>query len=205
MKKLTERQIQVAQYIRDYTREFRYSPSVRDISSHFNFSVKAAHDHVRALESKNVIKTTQGISRSIEIVDPRFVAFQDLVEIPVYDTNESGNLLSTPEYKISISISALPSKIGDEFFAVRVLDDSMKDAGIFYGDLAIIKKVSFANDGQIVLADIPEIGLTLKYYHAGEDRVTLLPANSAYNPIYTTQLQISGTLAMISRSYKDKQ
>lgn len=204
MKKLTERQIQVAQYIRDYTREYRYSPSVRDISSHFNFSVKAAHDHVRALESKKVIKTTQGISRSIEITDPRFVPFQDMIEIPVFNTNESGNLLSTPEYKISLSISLLPCKTGDEFFAIPVLDDSMEEAGIFYGDLAIIKKESFANDGQIVLADIPEIGLTLKYYHAGEDRVTLLPANSAYNPIYTTQLQIAGTLAMISRNYKEK-
>ncbi len=202
MKKLTDRQIQVAQFIRDYMREFRYSPSVRDISNNFKFSVKAAHDHVKALESKNIIKTTQGISRSIEIIDARFVPFQDMLEIPVYSTNESGSLLKVSDYTISCSVSMIYSSQNDEFFAILVTDDSMDNAGIYFGDLAIIKKCKFANDGDIVLADIPEIGLTLKYYHSGEDRVTLLPANSSYHPIYTTQLQIAGTLALITRQYR---
>lgn len=204
MKKLTDRQIQVAQYIRDYMREYRYSPSVRDISNYFNFSVKAAHDHVRALESKNIIKTTQGISRSIEIIDPRFVPFQDMLEIPVYSTNESGSLSKVPDYTISCSVSMITCSPKDEFFAIIVTDDSMDDAGIYFGDLAIIKKCKVANDGDIVLADIPEIGLTLKYYQSGEDRVTLLPANSSYHPIYTTQLQIAGTLALLTRQYRKR-
>ncbi|MCY1152303.1 MAG: S24 family peptidase [Sphaerochaetaceae bacterium] len=204
MKKLTERQIQVAQYIRDYMREYRYSPSVRDISNFFKFSVKAAHDHVRALESKNIIKTTQGISRSIEIIDPRFVPFQDMLEIPVFSTNESGSLSKVPDYTISCSVSMLPCSPKDEFFAILVTDDSMDNAGIYFGDLAIIKKCKIANDGDIVLADIPEIGLTLKYYHGGEDRVTLLPANSSYHPIYTTQLQIAGTLSLLTRQYRKR-
>ncbi len=202
MKKLTNRQIQVAQFIRDYMREYRYSPSVRDISTHFEFSVKAAHDHVRALESKNIIKTTQGISRSIEIMDPRFVPFQDMLEIPVYKTTESGSLNQEPEYTISCSTSMISASSDDEFFAVVVPDDSMDNAGIYFGDLAVIKKCRFANDGDIVLADIPEIGLNLKYYHSGEDRITLLPANDSYNPIYTTQLQIAGTLALLTRRYE---
>ncbi len=204
MKKLTERQIQVAKYIRDYAREYRYSPSVRDISNYFNFSVKAAHDHVRALESKNIIRTTQGISRSIEIIDARFTPFQDMLEIPVFRTTESGSLSKVPDYNISCSVSMMPNANDNDYFAIIVSDDSMDNAGIYFGDLAIIKKCDTADDGDIVLADIPEIGLTLKYYHNNEDRISLMPANSSYHPIYATELQIAGTLALITRQYRKR-
>jgi repressor LexA len=72
MKGITDRQKEVAEYISLFITENGYAPSVRDIADHFGFSVKAAHDHLRALEKKEIIRTARGISRSIELLDESY-------------------------------------------------------------------------------------------------------------------------------------
>jgi len=57
MKGLTKRQKEVVEFIRDYIQEHSYPPTIRDIASNFSVSVKAAFDHVKALEKKQVIKS----------------------------------------------------------------------------------------------------------------------------------------------------
>lgn len=69
MKDITDKQREVLDYIRQYRREHKYSPVIREIAKHFDISVKAAYDQVRALHKKGAISITQGVSRSIVPVE----------------------------------------------------------------------------------------------------------------------------------------
>ena len=86
----------------------------------------------------------------------------------------------------------------DGVFALRVAGDSMKDAGIYDGDIAVIQKQETARDGDIVVALI-EDEATLKYFHREKKRIRLQPANKAYKPIYAVEPAILGKLVGIYR------
>ncbi len=91
MRELTDRQKAIATFISSYIKENNYAPSVRDIAENFQFSVKAAHDHLKALEAKQVIKTTGGVSRSIEVIGEEFFPpREELIQIPVIGSIAAG-------------------------------------------------------------------------------------------------------------------
>ena len=68
MRTLTERQIEILNYIDGYIKQNGYSPSVRDIAGHFKISAMGAHDHILALEKKGVIKSHHKKPRTITIL-----------------------------------------------------------------------------------------------------------------------------------------
>lgn len=70
MKAITERQQEVLDFIRGYSGEHGYPPTLRDIGRHFGFSPKAAFDHLRALEKKGFVETGSRVPRGIRIVHP---------------------------------------------------------------------------------------------------------------------------------------
>lgn len=69
MKKLTDRQREVLGFIRRHMDALGYAPSIREISIEFGVALKAAYDHVKALERKGAIRRTNGVARSIVIQD----------------------------------------------------------------------------------------------------------------------------------------
>lgn len=83
MKTVTDRQKAIATYIATFIKEKKYSPSVRDIASEFGFSVKAGHDHLKALERKGIIRMTPGVSRSIELIDDQFSPLAETIQVPL--------------------------------------------------------------------------------------------------------------------------
>ncbi len=205
MRELTQRQIDVASFISDYIKKNAFSPSVRDIADHFNFSVKAAHDHVKALETKQVIRTTEGISRSIEIIGEEFYPREEMVQIPVLGSIAAGLPLMSEEN--TDYMLALPSTIlkttRNTYFALKIRGESMIEEGIFDGDIAILKKCETANSGDIVAASVGEDdqGITLKLYYPKQTLVELRPANSSMGPIITRSCRIHGTLHLLIRNY----
>ncbi|MCB1317926.1 MAG: transcriptional repressor LexA, partial [Leptospiraceae bacterium] len=83
-------------------------------------------------------------------------------------------------------------------FALRVTGDSMKNAGIFDGDVAVIQKQETALNGEIVVALI-EDEATLKYFYKEKKRIRLEPANENYKPIFANDALILGKLVGIYR------
>lgn len=70
MKKLTNRQKEILDYIKWFITEYGFSPSIRDIGSHFEMSPNGAYDHVIAIEKKGkIIRNNNGAKRSIVVVD----------------------------------------------------------------------------------------------------------------------------------------
>ncbi|MGH0054217.1 MAG: transcriptional repressor LexA [Sphaerochaetaceae bacterium] len=206
MRELTERQKAVASYISLYIKENTYAPSVRDIADHFQFSVKAAHDHLKALEAKQVIKTTGRVSRSIEVIGEEFFPHEELIQIPVIGSIAAGMpLMSEENTDFTLNIPATMLKnTHNTYFALKVRGESMIDDGIYDGDIAILKKCDVAERGDIVAATVgdDEPGITLKGYYPNNGNIELRPANAAMGPIITRSCKIHGKLHLLIRNYR---
>ncbi|MCL2792103.1 MAG: transcriptional repressor LexA [Spirochaetaceae bacterium] len=199
MKALTNRQTEVLNFIKDYRSKKSYLPTMREIAEYFEISVKAAYDHVKALEKKEVIKCNLRRSRSIEIVKSAEV--DDLISVPILGNVAAGvPLLAEENLDGHISIPLRFLKKG-EHFALRVKGDSMKDAGILEGDVALFVMQSNAENGNIVVAMLNDEAITLKKFYRETNRIKLKAENPVYPPIYTQNVKVLGKLIFILRSY----
>ncbi len=207
MKGLTERQTEIANFIEHFFDTNGYAPSLRDIAGHFGFSPKAAYDHLRALEKKNVIRTADNLPRGMALLRRTTPSGDNIIKVPVLGTTAAGAPIMSEEVYdgfVSVPQDLVGCDESEQLYALRVRGDSMIDDGINDGDLAIIKKTGNASNGEIVAASIGDddtYGITLKHFFHVGDRYELRPANQAYKVIVSTQCQIHGKLLMIIRQY----
>jgi len=201
MNDLTDRQKEVLEYIESFIQENPYPPTIREIAAHFEMSVKGAYDHLKALERKGRIRAGGGRSRKIEIIGRAVGSNRShTVEVPMLGSVAAGKPIFAEEnYEGSIHVPA--AMVGaTRCFALRVKGDSMINAGILDGDLAVIEQRPVAGDGDIVVAAI-EDSVTLKRFYKEKGRVRLAPENAAYSPIFTQDVRILGKLRGIVRTY----
>lgn len=205
MRQITDRQQEVLNFISYSTKTNSYPPTVREISDHFNISIRAVQDHIAALQKKGFITIKPKSSRSIKVLQESS-SFQEEPEtfigkVPVLGTVAAGKpLLSEENLDGYINLTEPFVRPGKSYFALRVRGTSMINAGILEGDLAIIEQASTAVDGQIIVAVIDD-AITLKRYYKESGRVKLQPENPAFQPIYCTDLRIVGILSNIVRTY----
>ncbi|MFA6688233.1 MAG: transcriptional repressor LexA [Sphaerochaetaceae bacterium] len=207
MKELTERQREIATFISEYLEENSYAPSVRDIAEHFQISAKAAHDHVKALERKQVIRTAEGLSRSMEVISQDFAPNREMVEVPLLGDIAAGSpIMSEENWNGSIMFpAAMLKNTKDMYYALRVRGESMIGVGIYDGDLAIIRHCASADPGDIVVASVGEnSAITLKRFFLKNNMVELRAENPEIGPIFTNDCQVHGKLYMIVRNYEEK-
>ena len=203
MKQITQVQKNVLNYIADFIDENAYPPTVREISEHFEKSIRAVQDNLVALQKKGYISLVQKKSRSIRILvderqkDPKL--FVD--KVPLLGTIAAGKpLLSEENLDGYVTLTEPFIRPGKSYFALRVRGQSMVNAGILEGDLAIVEQRSDVVDGQIVVAVLDD-AITLKRYFKEQNRIRLQPENPAFNPIYCTDVRIVGILANLVRTY----
>ncbi|AEC02792.1 transcriptional repressor LexA [Parasphaerochaeta coccoides] len=207
MKELTARQKEIASYISSFITENGYSPSVRDVASHFHFSPKAAHDHLCALERKGVIRRNEaGLSRTMEVISEQYAPFQEMINVPVLGNIAAGKpIMSEENMEDTVPIPAsMLKRTPDPYYALKVRGESMVGAGIFDGDLAIIRHATTARNGDIVVASVGEMesnAITLKRFYRDAHMIELRAENPEIGPIRTTDCQIHGTLFLLIRNY----
>lgn len=204
MKEITQIQRDVLNYIAQFIDENSYPPTVREISEHFGKSIRAVQDNMTALQKKGYISLVQKKSRSIKIlIDERKKDAGIFMEkVPLLGTIAAGRpLLCEENLDGYVTLTEPFIRPGKSYFALRVRGQSMINAGILEGDLAIVEQGSEVSDGQIVVAVI-EDAITLKRYFKESGRIRLQPENPAFNPIYcTSDLRVVGTLANLVRTY----
>ena len=203
MKEITERQKEVLTFISQFTEDNVCPPTVREIGEHFGISLRAVQDHITALQKKGYISQTQKRSRSIRVlVDLREKAPELYVgKVPLLGNVAAGRpLLSEENLDGYVNLTEPFVRPGKSYFALRVRGQSMINAGILDGDLAVIEQSSTALDGQIVVAVIDD-AITLKRYYKEAGRIRLQPENPAFQPIYCDDLRIVGILSNIVRTY----
>jgi repressor LexA len=199
MKLLTERQKEVLEFIEQYVAAKPYPPTIREVADHFVMSVKGAYDHIKAIERKGYIKIGENRSRAIEIVGRQF-GQSPTIEVPLLGDVAAGKPIFADEnFESSVHVPA--SMTGKtRCFALRVRGDSMVNAGILDGDVAVIEQRAHADNGDIVVAMI-EDSVTLKRYFKEKGRFRLAPENSSHSPIFTQDIRILGKLRGIVRTY----
>jgi len=177
MEKLTERQQQVLDIIRQYIDETGYPPTRADIAQELGFrSANAAEEHLKALARKGAIEMIAGASRGIRLPES--------AGIPVVGRVAAGNPILAQEH--IEDYCDLPANFfrprADYFLTVH--GDSMIDIGIFDGDLLAVHSTPTASNGDIVVARIDD-EVTVKRLKRGREkyRLQLLPENADYEPI----------------------
>ena len=203
MKGITDRQKEVLTFISSFTEGNGYPPTVREISEHFMISIRAVQDHIIALQKKGFLSQAQKRARSITVLsdsgsDQRapFVG-----KVPLLGTVAAGKpLLCEENLDGYLNLTEPFIRPGKNYFALRVRGQSMINAGILEGDLAIIEQANTAVDGQIIVAVIDD-AITLKRYYKESGRIRLQPENPAFQAIYCDDLRIVGILSNILRIY----
>jgi repressor LexA len=199
MKTLTDRQKEVLDFISSYIEEHAYPPTIREIAESFSISVKGAYDHVKALEKKAYLRLGENRSRALELLG-RNKPERSVVEVPILGAVAAGRPITANEnYSGSIHVPADMVR-SSTCFALSVRGDSMKDIGIFHGDIAVIEQRQTAENGEIVVAMIDD-AVTLKRFFRENNRVKLMAENPAYAPIYTQDVKILGRLRGLIRKY----
>jgi repressor LexA len=180
--RLTPRQRQILDLIRRRIRETGYPPTRAEIAEAFGFrSVNAAVDHLKALARHGVIELQQGASRGIRLLE----AADDELSLPVVGRVAAGSPILAEEH-IEEHHRVDPALFRPRAdYLLRVRGTSMRDAGIFDGDLLAVHRTQEAENGQIVVARLDD-EVTVKRFrrHAHwVHRVQLLPENPAFQPI----------------------
>ena len=187
--KLTARQEQVLEVIREYVDDTGYPPTRADIARELGFkSANAAEEHLRALARKGAIEMIAGASRGIRLTEQS--------GLPIIGRVAAGApVLAQEHVEDYCELSAgFFSPRAD--YLLRVTGDSMKDVGILDGDLLAVHNTETARDGQIVVARIEDEVTVKRLKRSGQNVLKLLPENPDYEPIVVdlrhTQCVIEG-------------
>jgi repressor LexA len=126
----------------------------------------------------------------------------DVVEIPLHGRIAAGVPIEAMEGHTMLPVPAALLGAG-EHYALEVSGDSMIEAGILDGDLALIRRTDMARDGEIVVALVRGEEATLKYLRREAGMIRLDPANAVYQPQYYRpgEVQVQGKLAGLLRRY----
>ncbi|MFT4560994.1 MAG: repressor LexA [Gammaproteobacteria bacterium] len=177
--KLTARQIQVLELIRDHIAESGLPPTRAEIAQTLGFrSANAAEDHLRALARKGAIELLPGASRGIRLAE----AYTESLTLPVVGQVAAGSpILATEHIEARHQVDPnLFRPRADYLLKVRGL--SMRDIGIMDGDLLAVHATPEATNGQIVVARLDD-EVTVKRLKRQGNRVWLLPENSEFEPL----------------------
>ena len=144
MEMLTDRQRAILEFLREYAREFGRPPAIREIARRFGIaSPKGVSDHLQALERKGYIRRVKGLARGLELM-------HEPAGIPIVGRVAAG-LPITAEENIEGSLDVGSVFGRGSFFAVRVVGESMRDAGIHNGDFVIVKAEGSVEEGAIAV------------------------------------------------------
>ena len=195
---LTQKQRKVFEFIAERIQS-NIPPTIREIAKHMGFSsTGTVRDYLRSLERKGYIRRGRNrLSRSIEILKYNLARIPILAGIPAGEPNSA---YEDVEGYVELNDLLTRKTVQKDIFALRVKGESMAEAGIMDGDVAIIKKQPTANEGDIIAALLENNEATLKRLRYKNKRPFLEPANKHYQPIYK-DFKVIGKLINILRRY----
>ena len=182
--KITAKQKEILDFIKNEILNKGYPPSVRDICEAVRLkSTSSVHAHLETLEKNGYIRRDPTKPRAIEIIDDNFnLTRREVVNVPLVGTVAAGQPLLAVENVDSyfpIPAEYLPNK---QTFMLKVKGDSTIKAGILNGDDVIVVEQNTARDGDIVVALI-EDSATVKTFYREDGYIRLQPENDTMDPI----------------------
>jgi len=199
VKDLTIKQRRVLLFVQDKIQKEGIPPTIREIARNFGFrSTGTVRDYLNNLRKKGYIRITPKKSRCIELI--KRAGFR----IPILGQVMAGPPdLAFEEVDEYLDLDDFSSRYDSDTFALRIKGDSMIDAGIFEGDIAIVRKQSTAQDGDFIVALMENEATVKRFRHKvqkREHRIWLEPANKDYSPIHK-EFSLIGKVTGVLRKY----
>ena len=198
MANLTPKQQKIYDFVRDFSREYGYPPTVREIGEHLGLkSPSTVKFHLDNLRAAGLIQWDGGKTRSITLLEKEDEPKEDMV--PVLGNVAAGSPILAQEC-IEEYVSFQTGPHPEDYFALKVRGESMLYAGILPDDLVVVRRQPEAHSGEIVVA-LFEDEATVKTLSKKNGEVWLLPENPDYEPIDGTRAQIIGKVVGLIRRY----
>lgn len=198
--KLSAKQTEILEYIKNHYLEKGYPPTVREICAAVQLkSTSSVHSHLATLEKFGHIRRDPTKPRAIEIVDDEFnLARRELRNIPLLGHVAAGQPLFAEqniENYFPMLSDDLPS---GNLFMLNVRGESMINVGIYDRDKIIVQQTESAKNGDIVVALVDD-SATVKTYYKEDGRYRLQPENDDMEPIYVDEVVILGKVIGLIR------
>ena len=212
--KITNKQREVLEYLKQQVLHKGYPPSVREICDAVGLkSTSSVHAHLESLERNGYIRKDPTKPRAIEIVDDGFnLVRTETVYIPEVGKVAAGQpILAIENIDAYLPFPAYMIPQGKDVFVLTVKGDSMVDAGIFDGDKLVVANAGIldgdyilveqqttANDGDMVVALVDD-SATVKTFYKEDGHYRLQPQNSSMEPIIVDNVEIIGKVISLFR------
>jgi repressor LexA len=207
IRRLSTRQNQILDFVRNYVLDHAYPPTVREIGDGVGITSTSVVDYnLRVLAKRGLIRRDPSISRGIELLEEGGERPSERVNVPIMGQIAAGAPIEAVEghaEHVTLTKDLVPT---EGVYALRVRGKSMIEDLIDDGDLVVIRPQETAENGSIVVAllsDGPgtEGQVTLKRIYRERDRIRLQPANSSMQPIYVRpdQVQVQGSVVCLIR------
>jgi len=201
--KITAKQQQILDYIKQEILNRGYPPTVREICETVHLkSTSSVHSHLETLEKNGYIRRDPTKPRAIEICDDSFQMVRtEMVSLPIIGQVAAGVPIlaeqNIEEY-FPVPADLVP---GGESFILNVKGDSMINAGIFDGDRVFVNSCNTARNGDMVVALIDD-SATVKTFYRENGHIRLQPENDTMDPIIVNDCQILGKVFGVFRFYR---
>lgn len=201
--KISAKQQEILQYIKDEILSKGYPPAVREICKAVHLkSTSSVHAHLETLEKKGYIRRDPTKPRAIEIIDDDFnLVRREIINVPVIGQIAAGEPIYAEqniEGYFPILSEDMPS---GNAFMLNVRGDSMINIGIFDGDRILVKEQHTASNGEVVVA-LVEDSATVKTFYKEDGHYRLQPENDTLDPIIVDQVEILGKVVGLFRTYR---
>lgn len=198
--KISAKQQEILEYIKDEILHKGYPPAVREICQAVNLkSTSSVHSHLETLEKNGYIRRDPTKPRAIEIMDDTFnLNRREMVNVPILGNVAAGEPLFAEENiedYFPIPAEMVPNS---EVFMLHVRGESMINVGILDGDNVLVQQQNTAKDGEMVVA-LVEDSATVKTFYKEDGYIRLQPENDTMEPIIIPDCQILGKVFGIFR------
>ena len=200
MSELKDKQLLIYEFLKDFTSQKGYPPTVREICKAVGLkSTSSVHGHLKQLEKEGLIKRDPTKPRALEIVDS--VVKKEMINVPIIGRVTAGlPILANENIEDSFPLPLDYVKHNNDLFMLKISGSSMIKAGILDGDFAIIERTQTASNGDKIVALI-ENEATLKTFYRENNHIRLQPENDEMEPIIVDNCSILGKLIGIYRTY----
>ena len=193
-----EKLIMVMDYIRKFSEENGYTPSVREIGKECGIkSTATVYSYLQKLQDKGYLNKANNKKRSVTLTR------SSGVNIPLIGTVTAGQpIFAYENYEDYYTFPADEFK-GEDLFMLRVEGTSMIDAGIFNGDKIIVRRQETAENGEIVVA-LVEDSATVKRFFRRDGKIVLHPENESLSDMIfeNGEVSILGKVIGLMRNYR---
>ncbi|UOF89534.1 transcriptional repressor LexA [Fodinisporobacter ferrooxydans] len=210
MVKLSKRQQEIMDFIKQEVKQKGYPPSVREIGEAVGLaSSSTVHGHLERLEQKGLLRRDPTKPRAIEVINLEIGTAvgehypetdRSVIMAPIIGKVTAGQPITAVEniedyFPLPASMRNEPS-----IFLLHVAGNSMIDAGIFDGDMVVVRQQRTAQNGDIVVAMTEDEEATVKRFFREADHIRLQPENPAMQPLRYANVTILGKVIGLYRN-----